>query len=449
MTFKVGVALTVSWLALGAASGLAAEVKLKDSGVYVSSNSTKTLNERLLEAARDGHLDDVEMLLHDGAKIDARTDSLETPLILATSTGQVQIVQALLKADADVNAKGVSGETALMYAVRAGNIPLVHILLDAKARVNLKDDVGRTALHFAARDDRIKVMELLLAAGADPSAQDSDLVGTPLHYAAGSGQADAIRCLLRHGSPVDLYSEDGATPLDFAAIGHSNYVGTIQVLLDAGADINKPETADGETPLMWAAQGEHIGALKFLIQSHADLNETDNLGWTALMKARISGQDEAAKILKQAGGEEHTNLSYAAAMGDLVTVRSLLAESGTNRPGQAELDGALGIAAQKYNDIVVKELLAHGANPNSRLYDDYTPLLFACRGDVGIARQLLAARRRCEFTTKLQWRLTSHACGGQPTTGISGGTHFQRRSRERDDQKGGHSDRSGDDERKT
>ncbi len=392
MTFKVGVALTVSWLALGTALGLAAEVKLEASDVYASSNSTKTLNERLLEAARDGHVDEVEALLHDGAKVDARTDTFETPIIIATSTGQVQIVQILLRAGADVNTKeGANGETALMYAALRGNIPLVRVLLDAKARVNLKDDVGRTALHFAARDGKIEIMELLLVAGADPLAEDSHFLGTPLHHAAVGGHAEAVRCLLRHGCPVGLYDEDGAAPLHLAVIGRSNAVDVIQALLDAGADINETDTSDGETPLMWAAQGEHIGSLKFLIQSHADLNKTDNLGWTALMKARISGQDEAAKILKQAGGEEHTNLSYAAAVGDLATVRSLLAESGTNRPGQAELDGALGIAAQKYNDIVVKELLAHGANPNSRLYDDYTPLLFACNGDLGIARQLLAA----------------------------------------------------------
>jgi ankyrin repeat protein/thiol-disulfide isomerase/thioredoxin len=381
MTFKVGIALTASWLALGAARGLAADV-----------NSIKTLNERLLEAAQGGHLDEVKVLLHDGAKVNARNDSFKTPLIVAASTGNVGIVQALLKAGADVNAKaGVNGVTALMYAALRGNIPLVRILLDAKAQLNLKDNVGRTALHFAAHDGKIEVMEMLLAAGADPLAEDSHFLGTPLHHAAVGGHAEAVRCLLRHGCPVGLHDEDGAAPLHLAVIGHSNAVDVIQALLDAGANINETDASDGETPLMWAAQSEHIGSLKFLVQSHADLNKTDNLGWTALMKARVSGQDEAVKILEQAGGEEHTNLSYAAAVGDLATVRSLLTETGTNRPSRAELGGALGIAAQNYNDAVVKELLAQGANPNARLYDDWTPLLFACKGDVGIARQLLAA----------------------------------------------------------
>jgi ankyrin repeat protein/thiol-disulfide isomerase/thioredoxin len=110
------------------------------------------------------------------------------------------------------------------------------------------------------------------------------------------------------------------------------------------------------------------------------------------MRARFSGCDEAVRILKQAGAEEHTNLCYAAATGDLAAVRSWLAKRGNNRPKQAELDDALCLAAKNGHPAVVKDLLAHRANPNARLNGDWTPLLYACRnGNVEIARRLLAA----------------------------------------------------------
>jgi ankyrin repeat protein/thiol-disulfide isomerase/thioredoxin len=390
MTFKVGVALAVSWLALVASSGLAADVKPVASNARTSSNSAKTLNERLLEAARGGHLDEVEALLRDGARVDARTDSFSTPLILAASTGNVAIVQALLKAGADVNARdGLNGTTALAQAARSGNVRLVRTLLDAKAQVDLKDDVGRTALHRAVDSGNVEIIELLLAAGADPTAQ-SNFPGTPLFTAITRGHSDALRCLLRHGCPVTVRNNQGETSLHLAVIGGSNDV--IKILLEAGVEIDALNADDGETALMWAAQqSEHVAALQFLIQSRADVNKTDTRGWTALMWARLSGQDEAVKILKQAGGEEHTNLSYAAATGDLATVQSLLAKQGVNRPKQKELADALCLSVQYPHADVVKELLAHGADPNARLNGDRSPLTDACRGDVEIARQLLAA----------------------------------------------------------
>lgn len=359
----------------------------------LGTTSGKTLNERLIEATRDGHLDAVAALIRDGAKVDARDESLSTPLILAASTGQVEIVQALLKAGADVNATNSGGSTALTAAARGGNAALVRVLLDAKSRVNLKDCVGRTALHLAARGGKVEIMELLLAAGANISAQDSHFLTTPLLNAVLGGNADAVRYLLRHGCPVNLRNSDGATPLHSATIGRNTNTNVVKVLLEAGADIDARHAEDGSTPLMWAAQSEHPAAvLRFLIQSHADLNKTDNQGWTALMLAEFSGQEEAAKIIKQAGGEEHTSLSYATATGDLAAVRLLLMEPVTNRPSKTELGDALCLATQKGHTAVVKELLAHGANPNTRLNGDWTPLLYTCsEGNLEIARQLLAA----------------------------------------------------------
>jgi len=388
MRLRTGRALTIAAFVVAAMPALATnpETNVPASG----SVSGKTLNERLIEAARDGRADEVGALIHDGAKVDARDDSLWTPLILAASTGQVEIVKALLKAGADVNATNSVGSTALMLAARAGDATVVRLLLDAKSPVNAKGYMGMTALHYAAHEEKVDVMELLLAAGADISAQSE--VDTPLDVAAYWGHVDAVRRLLRHGCPVNVRSKEGIAPLDSAIMGENASTNVIRMLLDAGANINA-QGGDGHTALICAAQLQtRAEVLEFLIQSHADLNKTDNQGWTALMLARQSGQDEAVKVLKAAGAQERTNLSYAAAVGDLATLQLLLAKQDVNRPKQKELDDAVYMAVQNHHADVVKELLAHGANPNARMYGDWTAFVLACReGDVKIARQLLVA----------------------------------------------------------
>jgi ankyrin repeat protein len=155
VTLTTGFALAISVLTLGTAPSLATDVAHTPPGPHASRISGKTLNERLIDAAREGHLDEVEALIHAGAKVDARDDSLRTPLILAASTGQVEIVKALLKAGADVNAQeGVNGETALMCAARDGNLPLVRILLDAKAQAIDREPAAQAAVKVGPSPDR-------------------------------------------------------------------------------------------------------------------------------------------------------------------------------------------------------------------------------------------------------------------------------------------------------
>ncbi|MFA5192745.1 MAG: ankyrin repeat domain-containing protein [Verrucomicrobiia bacterium] len=392
MKFKVASILVALWLALGQTIIPAADNKPNVLDI-LAQRSERTLEERLMDAAVLNRPDQIEELVRQGAKVDARRPDFQTPLMWCALDRHVDSVRALIKAKADVNATADRGHTALMVAARNGSTAVVHLLLAAKAHVDAKMEGGTTALHQAAEAGNVEVIELLLAAGADISARN-EWLGTPLHYA--NWNVDVARCLLRHGCPIDAPGCEnifGAPALSTtAAFGHSEATKVIKLLLQAGADINAQDKLGG-TPLMWAIQPKKTDVLELLIQSHADLNKTNFLGWTALMEAKFRKKDEAARLLQEAGGKERKNLSFSAAMGDLAAVNSILAESGADRPSPGDLVNALCWAVSEKHTGITQRLLAHGANPNMRGCFGLTPLILVCgqAGDSAIARQLLAA----------------------------------------------------------
>ncbi len=76
----------------------------------------------------------------------------------------------------------------------------------------------------------------------------------------------------------------------------------IQLLLDAGADVNATDD-DGETALIAAARGGHTEAAQILLDAGADVNATDIQEQTALITAAQWGHTETVQALLVAGAE--------------------------------------------------------------------------------------------------------------------------------------------------
>jgi ankyrin repeat protein len=67
-------------------------------------------------AAANGHVEVVKFLLTNGAEVDARDRDWHTPLMLAAIYGCNHTVQALISAGADVHARTLAGNSAMVYA---------------------------------------------------------------------------------------------------------------------------------------------------------------------------------------------------------------------------------------------------------------------------------------------------------------------------------------------
>ena len=109
--------------------------------------------------------------------------------------------------------------------------------------LSLKDQYGFTVLHDVVGEHYFDMVKLLIESGADVNAQNEDGIA-PLHLAA---YGETVNILIKNGSKIDLESARGETPLYIAASEQDGF-GVIAALLDNGADPTH-KNIDGVTPI--------------------------------------------------------------------------------------------------------------------------------------------------------------------------------------------------------
>ena len=111
------------------------------------------------------------------------------PLYVVASTGDEAVIQLLLDNGADINAMDPGDDTALHLAADGGHEAVLRILLENGADSAFDNYFGIPVLHSAAHDGRKGVLQLLLEDGADMRPKMNQ---EPLHY---TGRPMAITIL--------------------------------------------------------------------------------------------------------------------------------------------------------------------------------------------------------------------------------------------------------------
>ena len=157
----------------------------------------------LLQAAKDGRLDDIRRALAaDASLARTRSSSGETPVMAALYRGHHDIVSALVDAGAplDIFAGAALGRLDVVGAELASH----------PSSVNVYAYDGWTPLHLAAFFGHTATVERLLGAGADTAAVSANsLTNTPLHAAVAGGHVDAAMLLIARGAPVNVADAGG------------------------------------------------------------------------------------------------------------------------------------------------------------------------------------------------------------------------------------------------
>ena len=88
-------------------------------------------------------------------------------LIESSRIGNVEQVKLLLLNGADVNFKGNDGYNSLMYASTDGHREIIEILLLNGADVNAINNYGSSSLMYSSKHGYFKIIEILLQSGAN------------------------------------------------------------------------------------------------------------------------------------------------------------------------------------------------------------------------------------------------------------------------------------------
>lgn len=225
------------WLCNAAEKGDLQEVRrLVEAGANINGRHSRWNNTPLFEAVSHGQLEVVRFLAClNNIQLDAPNSDEQTALHRAANRGSKDIVELLVRQGANINAKDVHEQTPLHLAV--DNLPTLQYLLSKdKVTIEARNYWGKTPLLSAFAANRLDAAKALHAAGADLRANSGGR--TALHFAAEHDNIEAIKFLLSQGLDIDAKDEDGRTPLHCAAVSQTGEA--YRYLLDQGA-IDSPD----------------------------------------------------------------------------------------------------------------------------------------------------------------------------------------------------------------
>jgi ankyrin repeat protein len=123
-----------------------------------------------------------------------------TALHLAAAAGKNEIAEVLISCGADVNARERSfRQSPLIAALLMRQTGIVEVLVKHGADVNARDSKGMTPLHIAAGDGDAKSVKLLIENGAQVNVRFAG-VRSPLRIAEDAGYSEVADLLRKHGA---------------------------------------------------------------------------------------------------------------------------------------------------------------------------------------------------------------------------------------------------------
>jgi len=222
-----------------------------------------------------------------------------TPLIAAVEAGNVEAVKLLLAKGAKVNladqhfpSSPITGpmplNSALMYAAWAGSVELTEMLLNKGADIEQMNSIGMTPLMFSVayvrdkspavtKENAVKTAALLLNRGA---------IVDNCKFAPNT---KFLKVDLPEGTPSTVnpmgFSKGGGGISALMYTAMNGFIEGAKLLLDRGAKIELQQYGNKWTPLMIAANADKTPMVNYLLDRGAKIEAVDTVGSNSLLIA--------------------------------------------------------------------------------------------------------------------------------------------------------------------
>jgi len=367
--------------------------------------------ESLKGIAADTLRQDMEILIRNGADVNARNKAGKTPLFMASEHGRPLRVYVLMDNGAKPGIRDNEGNRAyektrhqlIQSLLTKNDTELAEKMLSGE--ISGKDEInealilmGNPGFYIEENKRFIEIVcekqmwdlaEILIDSGINCRFYSSKNPSSgPIHFASYYGQLDLVKKIIEHGEDLNNMAKDGVTPLLLATrAGHTDIM---TYLLDNGAKIDYSDEKyyEGDyQPIHEAVMVQNKEAVELLLEYGADVNSVNSDGDTPLFTAvRYCDDPAMVNMLILAGADVNyknsegiSPLKYAAVYNQNPEILRVLLDSGAEMNAKDE-DGFTPIHSAVLNDNpeVLQFLIDEGADVNIRSDNGSTPLMEAC-----------------------------------------------------------------------
>ncbi|XP_061528302.1 death-associated protein kinase 1 isoform X3 [Phycodurus eques] len=269
-----------------------------------------------------------------------------------------------------------------------------------------EDSFVMKAIIHAINDDNVPGLRHLLGSLNNYDVNQPNKHGTPpLLIAAGCGNVDIIKLLMRKGAHIQTHDKSGANAIYYAA--RHGHVDTLKFLHANKCPLDIQDKS-GETALHVAARYGNVDVVSYLCSIRANPDLCDRERETALHCAAWHGYSAVARALCRAScrvdaknREGESALLTASARGFVDIVECLAEHDADLETSDKDGHTALHLAVRRCQLEVVHCLLARGCHLDRQDRHGNVPLHIACKdGNLAVVVALCSAQAVLDIPNK-------------------------------------------------
>ncbi len=309
--------------------------------------------------------------------------SLTKALLSAIKGQKATIVEQLLNRGVDPNGSAELEEHPVIQACYYDNAVILKTLLefggdpDANSRANNRAGALRIVIDYQRKEH----FDLLLQWGADVNRNLPEY--TSIFWAIWKDRLDMVEDVFTYGADPNTICEVGTTPLVYAAKYMSDGPKVYSLLIELGADVNKPNSHN-ILPLREVCYYARVEGLRTLLKAGADPNLRIEGQEMPLQWAVYGKSPECVKLLLDHGADPklEPGLVESATYYQNIDIVRLLLEAGApvnDKKSGRHLPISTVLRDRPANRLdLLKLLLEHGGDPNLSAHEGW-PLAQAIR----------------------------------------------------------------------